>query len=250
MNTIANERRNGKSIAFVWFDIKNLDWCDPIDPKWQHCSVHGLRDLARQILQPADIRVMYRYIVKANSETYPFIRDGLNNNEAINLDGDLKKALQLFESGGPTDQTRRVSSYGDTDLSHEFGNCQEGQYYTCTELRQAVASGKFGRVFGWTSTIGQGGYVHKELDIAGVDGIIYGFGGADYKDAVELVPLLRTSLTGYRLIQIVASSLPITIRPGDSNSTCRQYFEIWLRLLKRDSCSNQTIAGTRTVKTF
>ena len=40
-------------------------------------------------------------------------------------------------------------------------------------------------MFGWTSTIGQGEYVRKELDIAGVDGVIYGFGGTDYRDAAE-----------------------------------------------------------------
>ncbi|KAI4246293.1 MAG: hypothetical protein L6R40_001961 [Gallowayella cf. fulva] len=184
-NKIASERRNGKIITFVWLDIKNPDWCDPNDPKWQHCSVGGLRDLARQILQPAGVRVLYGYIFNANSKTYPFIRDGLNSNEAINLDGNPKKALGLFEAGGPKDRSRRVSSYGDSDFSFEFGNCQENEYYTCTELRQAVASGKFGKAFGWTSTVGKGDYVRKELDVAGVDGIIYGFASADYKDTAD-----------------------------------------------------------------
>ncbi|KAL8807894.1 MAG: hypothetical protein Q9200_004481 [Gallowayella weberi] len=174
-NKIANERRNGKTITFVWLDIKNPDWCDPNDPKWQHCSVGGLRDLARQILQPAGVRVLYGYVFKASSKTYPFIRDGLNSNEAINLDGNPKQVLDLFQRNGPKDQSRRVSSYGDDDISFEFGTCQEDKYNTCTELRQAVASGKFGRVFGWTSTAGKGDYVRKELDTAGVDGIIYGF---------------------------------------------------------------------------
>ncbi|KAI4110013.1 MAG: hypothetical protein L6R37_000146 [Teloschistes peruensis] len=182
---IAQERQNGKSITFVWLDIKNPDWCDTNDPKWQHCSVGGLRDLARQILQPVGVRVLYGYILGANSKTYPFIRDGLNSNEAINLDGNPKQALQRFESGGPTDNSRRVSSYGDDDLPHEFGNCEEDSYYTCTELRQAVGTGKFGKVFGWTATIGQGDYVAKELDIAGVDGIIYGFKGSNYDDTTD-----------------------------------------------------------------
>ena len=182
---IANERQNGKSITFVWLDIKTPDWCDPNDPKQQHCSVGGLRDLARQILQPAGVRVLYGYILGADSKTYPFIRDGLNSNEAINLDGDPKQALQRFESGGPADTSRRVSSYGDSELPQGFGNCDEDNYYTCTELRQAVDSGKFGKVFGWTSTIGQGEYVRKELDIAGVDGIIYGYKRANYDDVTD-----------------------------------------------------------------
>ncbi|KAL8681816.1 MAG: hypothetical protein Q9224_006823 [Gallowayella concinna] len=184
-NKIARERRNGKDITFVWLDIKNPDWCDPNDPKWQHCSVRGLRDLARQILQPAGVRVLYGYVFKAKSKTYSFIRDGLNSNEAINVDGNPTQVRELFQSGGPADQSRRVSSYGDVDFSFEFGNCKEDKYNTCTELRQAVASGKFGKVFGWTATVGKGDYVRQELDIAGVDGIIYGFGGADYKDAAD-----------------------------------------------------------------
>ncbi|KAI4276290.1 MAG: hypothetical protein L6R38_005699 [Xanthoria sp. 2 TBL-2021] len=184
-NHIAKERRNGKQITFVWLDIKMPDWCDPDDQEWQHCSVRGLRDLARQILQPAGVRVMYGYILRDNSKTYSFIRDGLNSNEAINLDGNPKQALERFESGGPKDKSRRVSSYGDTELPHEFGNCNEDKYYTCTELRQAVDSAKFGQVFGWVSTIGQGEYVRKELETAGVDGMIYGLKNADYDDVKD-----------------------------------------------------------------
>ncbi|KAL8919125.1 MAG: hypothetical protein Q9172_005129 [Xanthocarpia lactea] len=182
---IARERQSGKSITFVWLDIKTPDWCDPNDPKWYHCSVGGLRDLAREILQPAGVRVLYGYILGASSKTYPYIRDGLNSNEAINLDGNPKKALQRFESGGPEDRSQRISSYGYSDLPHEFGDCNEDSYYTCTELRQAVESGKFGQVFGWTATIGQEPYIKNELETAGVDGIIYGYKNADYDDATD-----------------------------------------------------------------
>lgn len=182
---IATQRQSGKSVALVWLDIKTPDWCDPNDPKWYHCSVGGLRDLAREILQPAGVRVLYGYILGANSKTYPYIRDSLNSNEAIDLDGDPKQALQRFQSGGPGDISRRVSSYGSADITNGFGNCYEDSWYTCTELRQAVNTGKFGKVFGWTSSAGQGEYVSKELDIAGVDGIIYGYENADYDDSTD-----------------------------------------------------------------
>ncbi|KAI4164604.1 MAG: hypothetical protein LQ342_001917 [Letrouitia transgressa] len=182
---IARERAAGKSITFVWLDIKNPDWCDPNDLAWRHCSVSNLRDLARGILQPAGVRVLYGYILGANSKTYSFIRDGLNSNEAINLDGNPKEALERFQKGGPENISRRVSSYGYSELPYEFGNCEEENYYTCTELRQAVGSGQFGKVFGWTSTIGQGEYVRKELEVADVDGIIYGYKRDDYYDAEE-----------------------------------------------------------------
>lgn len=182
---IADERNGGADITFVWLDIKNPDWCDPSDPKWYDCSVGGLRDLARDVLQPAGVRVLYGYVLSANSKTYAYIRDDLNSNEAINLDGNPKKALERFESGGPADKSKRVSSYGDDDISFEFGTCQEDSYNTCTELRQAVNTGKFGKVFGWTSTAGDGDYVDKELGTAGVDGMIYGYAGKNFDDGED-----------------------------------------------------------------
>ncbi|KAL8722064.1 MAG: hypothetical protein Q9225_001386 [Loekoesia sp. 1 TL-2023] len=184
-NHIANQRQSGKSVALVWLDIKTPDYCDPDDSKWFHCSVGGLRDLARQILQPAGVRVLFGNILPANTKAYPYLRDSLNNNEAINLDGDPKEALRLFESGGPRDISRRVPSYGSADITNGFGNCYEDSWYTCTELRQAVESGKFGKVFGWTSSAGQGQYVVKEMEIAGVDGIIYGYENSDYNDSKD-----------------------------------------------------------------
>lgn len=179
---IVEVRKAGKSMTFVWLDIKNPDWCDPNDPKWRHCSVAGLRDLAREYLQPAGVRVLFGYILGANSKTYPFIRDSLNSNEAINLDGDPKAAFQRFQNGGPTDKSKRVSSYGFTELPEGFGNCWESSYYTCTELRQARMSGNFGQVFGWTLSVGQSQYVEKELGDADVDGLIYGFKREDYNN--------------------------------------------------------------------
>lgn len=56
---IADEKRNGKPVTFVWLDLKNPDYCDPNSNKWRHCSIAALQDLARSILQPAGIRVLY-----------------------------------------------------------------------------------------------------------------------------------------------------------------------------------------------
>ena len=179
---IVEEQQAGNAITFVWLDIKNPDQYDSEDPNTRHSSVAGLRDLARELLQPAGIRVLYGYILSANSKTYPSIRDGLNGNEAINLDGDPKSSLHDFEDGGPANVAQRVSSYGSSELSQDFGNCTEESYYTCTELRQAVESRKFGKVFGWTLAAGQAEYVEYELGNAGVDGIIYGFKRDDFYD--------------------------------------------------------------------
>lgn len=58
---LVEEKRAGRHIAFVWLDIKNPDWCSSSDPKWRHCSVAALRDLARARLQSEGIRVLYGF---------------------------------------------------------------------------------------------------------------------------------------------------------------------------------------------
>lgn len=55
-------------------------------------------------------------------------------------------------------------------------------FYTCTELRQAVESKKFGQVYGWALIKDQEQYNDLLLGDADVDGIIYGFGGAVFSD--------------------------------------------------------------------
>lgn len=179
--TIAEERKVGKTLNFVWLDIKNPDWCDPADPNWRHCSIDGLRDLARELLEPHGVRVLYGFY-DAKGKAWKSIRDGLNANEAINLNGKVKEVEPPFTSGGPAQQSKRVMSYGYYNLAFEFGNCNEASYYTCTELRQGVASGKFGKVFGWTSAQGQASYVDRLLGDAGIDGLIYGFKATYYYD--------------------------------------------------------------------
>ena len=69
------------------------------------------------------------------------------------------------------------------NLPSQFGNCEldESGGHVCKELREAVVSQAFGKVFGWTSSEGQASYVDKMLGTAGVDGLIYGM-GADYED--------------------------------------------------------------------
>ncbi|POR38289.1 Phospholipase D [Tolypocladium paradoxum] len=179
--TIAEERQGGKNAIFVWLDIKNPDWCDPSDSKLRHCSITALREQARQVLEPANVRVLYGFPY-AGGKAYDLIRDDLNANEAINLNGEALKVKNWFDSSGPSDPRKRVMSYGYDDLPFEFGNCFEPTYYTCTELRQATQSKVFGQVFGWTLTTDQEQYANKLLGDAGVDGIIYGFRWTNYYD--------------------------------------------------------------------
>lgn len=184
--TIAQEREAGQTVTFVWLDIKNPDWCDPTNSNWRHCSIDALRDLAREILIPAGVRVLYGFDKVGNA--YKSIRDNLNDMEALNMNGAAKEVQREFTTNGPADKSKRVMSYGYYDLPFEFGDCKEKKYYTCTELRQAVESDAFGKVFGWTSSNSQSWYVDKLLGEARVDGIIYGRKAKSYKedkDAVE-----------------------------------------------------------------
>jgi len=169
---IADARKAGRTVTFVWLDLKNPDWCDPKDAKWRHCSIDALRDLAREWLEPAGVRVMYGFY-EAKGNAYFSIRDNLSALEAINLNGQEDEVARAFENG-PADQAKKIMSYGYFNFGFEFGDCHEKRYKTCTELRMGVQSGKFGKVFGWTSSAGQAGYVNKALDEAGIDGLIYG----------------------------------------------------------------------------
>lgn len=165
----------------MWLDIKNPDWCNPADAKWRHCSIDGLRDLARELLEPHGVRVLYGFY-DAKGNAYKSIRNGLNGNEAIKLNGKAREVQQYFTSGGPAERSKRVMSYGYFNLPFQFGECKEDGFYTCTELCQAATSGAFGKVFGWTSAEGQGWYVDRLLNEAGIDGLIYGFKATHYHD--------------------------------------------------------------------
>lgn len=182
---IARERLQGGNIIFVWLDIKNPDQCDPDNLLTRDCSIVGLRALARQILEPAGIQVLYGFSW-AYYKGYSLIANDLNSNEAINLDGDGPRLTRLFDSLGPSGISKRVMSYGDNSLWWGFGDCTETSWYTCTELRQATQSKKFGAVYGWTLSVGQNEYAKAMLDDADVDGIIYGFKVTEYYDHPDI----------------------------------------------------------------
>ncbi|CAM1508753.1 Fc.00g056010.m01.CDS01 [Cosmosporella sp. VM-42] len=194
-NAIVAHRKAGKPITFVWLDIKNPDYCDPGDPTWWYCSIAALRDLARELLEPQGVRVLFGFY-NADGNGYRLIRHGLNGKEAINIDGRMAPLRQEFAANGPADVNKRVLSYGDPDLTYLFGDCTEAgdAHLTCTQLRQATECHAFGKVFGWTATSGQGWYMDALMGV-GVDGIIYGLGAALYGGAAsQAAEDLRSSL--------------------------------------------------------
>jgi sphingomyelin phosphodiesterase D len=186
----AQQRRSGKNIQFVWLDIKNPDSCEGT----RGCSMAALRDLVRETLEPAGVRALYGFFQTENSRGYREIRNTLNANEAIVLSAEAGKVLRLYNSGPAIAPQRRIMDYGWTELGRGFGDCQEEEEEeeegdkTCAELRMGAElrdQGELGKIMGWTSAEGDGELVERLLGQAGVDGIIYGFSNAEYKDDVR-----------------------------------------------------------------
>ena len=183
--TIAKERVAGKNLTFVWFDLKNPDYCKLDDPAHVNCSIIALQDLARKILHPAGVRVMFGFSGTIG-KAYTQICENANMYESVGVEGPSTYVKKTFDRCA-LHRPQHIMSIGYYDYDHipsEFGNCEldEVGNHVCKELREAVLSRAFGKVFGWTSSVGQALYVDKMLGTAGADGIIYGM-GADYKDS-------------------------------------------------------------------
>ncbi|KAF2493581.1 hypothetical protein BU16DRAFT_551386 [Lophium mytilinum] len=162
--TIAEARSQGRTVTFVWLDLKS--------PDWLHCQ--ALRDLAAKHLEPVGVKVLYGFYngkEKALASTAPTLKSF----EAINMNGEAQECLDAFNKvASNVDRPKLIMSYGYYALSAGFGNCHEKGYKTCTELRKGHETNEFGRVFGWTSLQGHAWYVDKLFAEAGVDGMIYG----------------------------------------------------------------------------
>jgi sphingomyelin phosphodiesterase D len=149
---IAQQRRAGKNIGFVWLDIKNPDYCDSGDAKWRHCSVAALRDLARTKLGNTGVRVLYGFYGNAGGTGWKDVSHHLTDHEGVNTGGDAADVRRQFNrSGVPSAQ--RVMDEGLVNLSEPnvLGNVRK-QTRLDARLRDQV---KLARVFGWTTTAGE-----------------------------------------------------------------------------------------------
>lgn len=126
------------------------------------------------------MRALYGfYGTNYNYNTYGRIANNLNSNEAVDLDGELSWAQQGFDSAGPGDRSRRVYSSGDPTIRNGFAD-------RVADLTEAASSGKFAKVFSWTTASGDSAYVKQLVDQIKVDGIIYGYSGANYDDSASV----------------------------------------------------------------
>ncbi|KAE8153388.1 hypothetical protein BDV25DRAFT_169051 [Aspergillus avenaceus] len=175
-HSIAEQRlSNTLNISFIWLDIKNPDFC----AEGKACSIEGLRDLARETLEPAGIRVLYGFFQTAASRGYKVIRDTLNANEAIALSGETTEILYLYNAtGGGVSARQRVMDFGDVWLSQGVDVYPQLRYGSWMRDQGAL-----GKVFSWTSSERDTGMVRYLLREAGVDGFIYGYPMDEYRDA-------------------------------------------------------------------
>ena len=223
---IASAHRAGQTVNFVWLDIKTPDRCPPEEEEEEEegegrasseqdtdaadhgreaenrnekdekkeeqekeygCSILSLRSLARDILEPVGVRVLYDCFYGEGRGTR-ILRDGLNGNEALAVDLRGAAALRVSatnaNTGGAITRThqsttrRRIFNTGWFHLPWIPGS-------RVRALEEAAAGGsgsgsekQFGRTFAWT-VVGPGDSMYAWVRKfgnggAGVDGLIYG----------------------------------------------------------------------------
>ncbi|MET8685441.1 phospholipase [Streptomyces sp. NPDC004732] len=183
---IAEQRRAGKNIGFVWLDLKNPDYCDSGDTKWQHCSVAALRDLARTKLESAGVRVLYGFYGTAGGTGWKDVSRDLTDLEGVDISGDSADVgKQYGEYGGAIANNQRVMDKGlfNLNLPTVLGNVTK-QVRLGAEARDR---GELARVFGWTTAANDGDATNRLLDPSGgnADGLIYGHRASCYPDGVS-----------------------------------------------------------------
>ncbi|MBW1598401.1 phospholipase [Streptomyces sp. JJ38] len=172
---VTEEHGAGRHVSFVWLDIKNPDWCDSDDPEWRHCSVAALRDLAREKLESAGIRVLYGFYGKEGGAGWKEALGDLNPREAVSFSGDYPEVRDGFAEHGPNvPADQRVMDSGLFAMALKFDDIREA----LESGGRARDAGELARTVGWTVGEGDGERAAVLLDTAdgkaAVDGLIYG----------------------------------------------------------------------------
>ena len=92
---IAKQRIAGKNIAFVRFDLKNPDYYKLDYPEYVNCSIVALQDLARKILHPAGVRVMFGFSGTIG-KAYNWICANANKYESIGVEDPSASVKKTF----------------------------------------------------------------------------------------------------------------------------------------------------------
>ncbi|KAB8073668.1 putative phospholipase D precursor [Aspergillus leporis] len=172
--TIAQQRRTGQNISFAWLHIKDPVICR----ESRACSVEALRDLAREILEPAGVRVLYGFYQTCESPGYRVVRESLNTNEGIILSGRTNDVLRWYQhTGEKIPVKQRVMDYGNPRLGKALSLYPELRYGSWVRDQ-----GKLGKAFSWTSGARDPEFVAYLLRETAIDGFVYGHRTAEYGD--------------------------------------------------------------------
>ncbi|PHH73648.1 hypothetical protein CDD80_3653 [Ophiocordyceps camponoti-rufipedis] len=198
LTAVADARLAGKPIGWVWFDLKDPDECGADEAV---CNIETLRMMARSILQPVGVRSLWGFSgPDAKGRAFNVIRDGLNEYEAIGIDGlgkglvgeggiSVDQAERIFEQGRHVDLSQRVWTKGYALPGLKMGSCNSSEVDAhsmgiCPQVLRGIQSKAFGKVFAWTVSHGNRAEATSLMN-AGVDGLIYGFVMSDYADDAE-----------------------------------------------------------------
>ncbi|MDF3146732.1 MULTISPECIES: phospholipase [unclassified Streptomyces] len=185
---VTTERARGARINFVWLDIKNPDFCGGSSPQRTHCSVAGLRDLARRKLENRGVRVLYGFSTSSvGGVGWKAVNDGLKAKEGVAISGNYDDVRTAFARLGTNiPRSQRVMDNGLFDPNLNFASIGR-------QLRlgaQARERGELAGVFGWTisGSVGHTGAAQVDAYLgsrgSGADGLIYGHSTRCYPDGV------------------------------------------------------------------
>ncbi|MFD7666906.1 phospholipase [Streptomyces sp. NPDC059788] len=187
LERIAQRRAEGRTVSFVWLDVKNPDYCRGDDAKWRHCSMAALRDLARRTVEKQGVRVLYGFYGTEGGPGWKDVVSGLRPLEGIALSGSSGDVAKTFATHGPTvPKKQRVMDKGLFSISLNSRNI-------VSELRAGSRErdrGELGLTSGWTVGKGDGKHVDKLLAPyaaggADADSLIYGLRAACYPDGTS-----------------------------------------------------------------
>ncbi|MGW8375547.1 phospholipase [Streptomyces sp. ODS28] len=185
---IAEQRRAGKNINFVWLDLKNPDHCKSGDAKEHVCSLNALRDLAREKLEPAGVRVLYGFYggTQGGEGWKDLTKGGLTKREGVDISGDaadVKKGFEQYGAAIPHNQRVMDSGLFNLNLPTVLKKKTE-QLRLGAEMRE---KGEVKSTFGWTTAARDGDAVQQLLseDGGNADGLIYGHRASCYPDGVS-----------------------------------------------------------------
>lgn len=183
---IASRRTQGDPVSFVWLDLKNPDF------NKNGVNIVSLMILCREKLEKVGVRVLYGfYSSQTNGPSFKFVKQVMNENEAIGIDGKFETVEKDFEEKGIPLQ-KRIFSSGLFNPDFNFGNCEVHSSGVCAQLREGKESHEFSKVFGWTvSSYTRKDHVYKMMEV-GVDGLIYGFVASHYYDHADIRHTLST----------------------------------------------------------